>query len=159
VVTVGTVNTISSAWNVIPGTVELSGTFRTFSPAVRDTVNGRLKELVEGISAAHRCRGEYVRERGYEPTVNDPALVDFVLNTLSDVMGEERVERRNRPFMTGEDAGAYFQRVPGALIWIGCSSPSEKDPPNLHNPAFRVDLGTLPVGVCVHVNNAFAFLA
>jgi amidohydrolase len=159
VVTVGTVNTVSSAWNVIPGVVELSGTFRTFSPDVRETVSRRIGELAEGISAAHRCKGEYIREKGYEPTVNDPAVVDFVLRIAGEALGKEHAEFYAKPFMTGEDAGAYFRKVPGALIWIGCTDAKDLRPdiPNLHNPAFKVDLKTLPVGVAVHVNNALSW--
>jgi amidohydrolase len=159
VVTVGTVNTISSAWNVIPGVIELSGTFRAFSPDVRETVSRRVGELAEGISAAHRCSAEYIRDKGYEPTVNDPVMVDFVLQTARKFLGKEHAELYAKPFMTGEDAGAYFQRVPGALIWIGCTDTADLRPdiPNLHNPAFKVDLKTLPAGVAVHVNNALAW--
>jgi metal-dependent amidase/aminoacylase/carboxypeptidase family protein len=64
-----------------------------------------------------------------------------------------------KPFMTGEDAGAYFRTVPGALIWIGCTAAQDlrSDIPNLHNPGFKVDLQTLPAGVAIHVNNALAW--
>ena len=40
-------------WNVIPAEVVLRGSLRYFRAAVRDTVHGRLKALVEGIAAAH----------------------------------------------------------------------------------------------------------
>jgi amidohydrolase len=159
VVTVGTINTVSSAWNVIPGVIELAGTFRSFSPDVRETVNRRLEELAKGICIAHRCTAEYIRDKGYEPTVNDPAMVDCVLRTAAEFLGKEHAELHPKPFMTGEDAGAYFRKVPGALIWIGCTAARDlrADIPNLHNPAFEVDLETLPVGVAVHVNNALAW--
>ncbi|MDR1049051.1 MAG: amidohydrolase [Synergistaceae bacterium] len=159
VVTVGTVHTVSSAWNVIPGVVELTGTFRAFSPDVRETVSRRIGELAEGICAAHRCTGEYILERGYEPTLNDPGMVEFVLRTAGEFLGKEHAELHPKPFMTGEDAGAYFRKVPGALLWIGCTAAEDLRPdiPNLHNPAFKVDLRTLPVGIAVHVNNALAW--
>jgi amidohydrolase len=159
VVTVGTINTVSSAWNVIPGVIELAGTFRAFTPDVRETVNRRIEELAKGICVAHRCTAEYIRDKGYEPTVNDPAMVDFVLQTAAKFLGKEHVELHPKPFMTGEDAGAYFRKVPGALIWIGCTAARDlrADIPNLHNPAFKVDLKTLPVGVAVHVNNTLAW--
>jgi amidohydrolase len=157
VVTVGTINTVSSAWNVIPGVIELAWTFRSFSPDVRETVNRRLEELAKGICIAHRCTAEYVRDKGYEPTINDPNMVDFVLRTAAKFLGKEHTELYPKPFMTGEDAGAYFREVPGALIWIGCTADLRPDIPNLHNPAFKVDLETLPIGVAVHVNNALAW--
>ena len=117
----------------------------------------RIEELAKGICSAHRCAAEYIREKGYEPTVNDSAMVDFVLRAAGKFLGTEHAELYPKPFMTGEDAGAYFREVPGALIWIGCTAEGLADVPNLHNPAFKVDLETLPVGVALHVNNALAW--
>ena len=158
VITVGTVNTVSSAWNVIPGKVEIAGTFRTFSPETRTLVARRLGELSQGICAAHRCSGTFTRVEGWQSTINDEGMVSFALETAARLLGEGKAIRQAAPFMTGEDAGAYFRKVPGALIWLGCSPEGAIDPPNLHNPAFKPDTAALAIGVAVHVNNALAFL-
>ncbi|MEG0804197.1 MAG: peptidase dimerization domain-containing protein, partial [Pygmaiobacter sp.] len=56
VLTVGTVNTISSVWNATPGKVELSGTFRTYDDKVREHIAQRIGDVAASIAAAHRCK-------------------------------------------------------------------------------------------------------
>lgn len=157
VVTIGTVNTVSSSWNVIPEEIEITGTFRTFSMEVRQTVNNRLKNICENIAIAHRCTALYTRGEGYMPTVNDENLVNFVVSTAKRYLDEDKVFLTTKPFTGGEDVGAYFKKVPGTLIWLGCSEPNEENPASLHNPRFKVDLDALAVGVQVHVNNVISF--
>ena len=50
VLTIGTVHG-GTAFNVIAETVEMQGTIRTFSPAVRETVLTRLRVLLDGVTA------------------------------------------------------------------------------------------------------------
>ncbi|MDR1741147.1 MAG: amidohydrolase [Synergistaceae bacterium] len=162
VVTIGTVNTISSSWNVVPGSVEITGTFRAMTHEVRDMIGRRISEMARDIAAAHRCVAEYVLDKRYAPTINDEGMVKFVLETAGALLGKDNAVLFPRPFMTAEDAGAYFRVKPGALIWIGCTAKSDmgagKTVPNLHNPAFKVAPGTLPVGIALHVNNALSYL-
>lgn len=46
------------ALNVIPETVELKGTIRSFDPEVRDLVLERFNQIIEGVSQALGCRAE-----------------------------------------------------------------------------------------------------
>jgi len=46
------------AFNVIPETVELKGTIRSFDPEVRDLVLERFNQIIEGVSQALGCRAE-----------------------------------------------------------------------------------------------------
>lgn len=157
VVTIGTVNTISSSWNTIPEKIEITGTFRSFSVEVRETINKRLKEISEKISLAHRCIAVYTRKKGYMPTINDEKLAKFIFSIAKSYIPEKKVFFTTKPFTAGEDLGAYFQKVPGVLIWIGCADPNEENPVFLHNPNFKVFLETLAVGVQVHINNVLSF--
>lgn len=157
VVTIGTVNTISSSWNTIPEKIEITGTFRSFSVEVRETINKRLKEISEKISLAHRCIAVYTRKKGYMPTINDEKLAKFIFSIAKSYIPEKKVFFTTKPFTAGEDLGAYFQKVPGVLIWIGCADPNEESPVFLHNPNFKVFLETLAVGVQVHINNVLSF--
>ena len=51
VVTVGMVHG-GQRFNIIPAEVRLEGTVRTYSPEVRDTVERRMREIVEGITSS-----------------------------------------------------------------------------------------------------------
>lgn len=158
VVSVGTVNTISSFWNIIPGKVEITGTFRTFDAEVRETINTRLKEIAENICKAHRCKGEYIRDKGYYPTVNDENMSKLAVSVGNQCLGEGKAIMKEKPSTGGEDVGEYFKVVPGALIWMGCKKPDNKEITFLHNSKMIVDLDALDVGVMLHVNNAISFL-
>lgn len=157
VVTIGTVNTVSSSWNIIPEKIEITGTFRTFSTEVRETINKRLKEISGNIAAAHRCTAVYTRGKGYMPTINNDTIVEFVVSTAKRYLCKDKIFLETKPFTGGEDVGAYFKKVPGALIWLGCANPNKESPVSLHNPRFKVDLEALAVGVQVHVNNVISF--
>ena len=157
VVSIGTINTPSSSWNIIPEKVEITGTFRSFSADVREKIGTRIKELSENIAAAHRCKVVYDRGEGYKPTVNDEALAKFIMTSAKKYLGDENVYLNTKPFTAGEDVGAYFELVPGALMWLGCAHPEWEDADALHSPRFMIDLDALAVGVQVHVNNVLAY--
>lgn len=158
VLSVGTVNTISSAWNAIPERIEISGTFRTYDEEIRNKINSRIKETAEKIAEAHKCSAVYTRENGYFPTVNHPEVVNRIVEQAKEYLGKNNVITDAKPFAGGEDVGIYFSHVPGAMIFLGCSKSEEANPVDLHNPKFILDLDALGYGVMVHLNNIITFL-
>lgn len=158
VLSVGTVNTLSSVWNAIPEKIEITGTFRTYDEEVRNKINSRIEEMAKKIAEAHKCSSNYTREKGYFPTVNNPRIVNQIVEQAKIYLGDNNVITDIKPFAGGEDVGIYFSHVPGAMIFLGCAKPEDTNPVDLHNPKFTVDLNALSYGVMVHVNNIFAFL-
>ena len=156
VLSVGTINTPSSSWNIIPERVEISGTFRTFSTSLRERVAERIGEISENIAKAHRCKATYTRFRGYNPTINNEDMVELVKESAEEYL--KRVHLEDKPFTGGEDFGSYLREVQGALIWLGCGIPEEENPVFAHNPGFKVDLNALTLGVQVHVNTSLRYL-
>ncbi|MGH8595357.1 MAG: amidohydrolase, partial [Gammaproteobacteria bacterium] len=59
-----------NAWAVIPETVELRGTVRTFNPHVQTLIERRLREIGQGLAAAHGCEFSWRYEKRFPPTVN-----------------------------------------------------------------------------------------
>ncbi len=59
-----------TAENIIPQTARLRGTARSFVPEVRDLLERRLHELVEGIASAHGANARLTYRRGYPVTRN-----------------------------------------------------------------------------------------
>lgn len=159
VISVGTVNTVSSVWNAIPGQVKLSGTFRTYSEAARERIDLRIRELAEGIAAAHHCRARYEKETGYPPTVNDKAVAAVISEAAGKLLGTEQVDVNPEPLTGGEDVGLYFKEAPGAFVFLGCTDPDCTDYVDLHNPEFKISLDTLIYGAALHVNNVLALQA
>lgn len=158
VVSIGTVNTPSSSWNIIPEEVVLTVSVRALNSAVREYVITRLEELACGIAQAYRCKLDFKRLTGYMPTINDENMVALAEQTGAALLGEGHVTLQKEPFLTSEDVGYYFNQVPGALIWMGVKNEADSTAVAIHNPEFKIDLTALPIGVALHVNNAIAFL-
>ena len=82
-----------SADNIIPETAYINGTVRTFDRAVQSMVMRRLEEVVAGTAAAYGVQAVLDYEKGYPPTVNDPACTAFAAEVAAEV-GTRRGHRR-----------------------------------------------------------------
>jgi amidohydrolase len=135
-----------SAFNIIPEEVEITGTFRTFDAAVRDRLRKGLQELVVSVSEAFGGRAEYESFVEHVPVINDPEIAGLARRVAVGVVGEDRVIEP-RPLMVGEDIGEVQERVPGALVLLGCGNKEiQADFPH-HHPKFNIDERVLPIGV------------
>lgn len=130
------------AWNVIPPEVVLRGTARAFSPHVRDLVEFRIAEVVNGICAAHGATAEIRYERHYPPTINSPAETERAAEVLKELVGEQNLRRDLLPSMGAEDFSFMLQRCKGSYVWIGNGDGGE----GLHHPNYDFNDGILPLG-------------
>jgi hippurate hydrolase len=58
------------AFNVVPDSVQLVGTVRSFRPETRDLAEKRFREIVGKVADAMGCTTEIQYTRGYPPTIN-----------------------------------------------------------------------------------------
>ena len=134
--------------NIIPDSVEMRGTIRTFDEGMRDDVHERVKTLAESVAKGSRAGCTVCIEKNYPVTVNDPALTEAMLPTLQRVAGADKVQMV--PKVTGSEDFSYFQKlVPGLFFFVGATRP-EVDPakaPANHSPRFHVDERALLLGV------------
>ena len=144
VVTVGIVRG-GTRFNIIPGEVRLEGTVRTYDPRVQDTVERRMREIVDGVARAGGGSFEIEYERITPVVVNDPELTAWAVRTLGDVIGAERVSRAD-PWMAGEDFAHFANEAPGFFFFLGTQKPGTTSGGH-HTPTFRADDAALPVGV------------
>ncbi len=132
------------AWNVIPEQVLLRGTARSFKPAVRDAVEARMKQIVEGIAAAHGASANFMYKRNYPPTINHERETEIAAKVAADVVGEANVDRNPMPTMGGEDFAFMLEQKPGCYIFIG-NGPAEGGRV-LHSPHYDFNDEILPIG-------------
>ena len=135
--------------NIIPDSVELIGTIRTFDEGMRADVHARLARIAEHTAAAHGATVEHtIPMPGANPvTVNDPALTAQMLPSLRKAEGVDEV-REMGLIMGAEDFRLYAQKVPGLFFFVG-STPRGQDAaaaPANHSPLFFVDEASLQVG-------------
>jgi amidohydrolase len=146
-VTVGAVHG-GGAFNVIPNQVELSGTIRTYSPQVRETVLRRVREVVEGVAAACSATTDVEIVRLTPAVVNDPGVVEVVRAAAEAVVGPENVSSGVRT-MISEDAAFFTREVPGCYFFLGSANAERGLGAPHHNSRFDLDEDVLPVGVAV----------
>ena len=147
VVTIGTIHG-GLRENIIPDSVEMRGTIRTFDEEMRDDIHERVTYLAEAISRSARAGCTVCIKKNYPVTVNDPALTEAMRPTLARVAGPTHLALV--PKVTGSEDFSFFQRVvPGLFIFLGVT-PEDKDvskaAPN-HSPRFFIDERCLVTGV------------
>lgn len=143
--------------NVIPGSVELAGTVRTFDPALRAQIPELMERIVAGITAAHGARYKWDYERGYRPVINDERASELLRRSVVRAIGADALVEAT-PTMGGEDFSAYQQRVPGAFFFIGVRNEERGIVHPHHHECFDIDERALDYGTRIFVAAAMEFL-
>jgi amidohydrolase len=145
VITVGTING-GSGPNIVPETVEMTGTIRTYDEGVRAQVGSDIKLSSEKIAESAGATADVSVEPMYSTTVNDAQLTERMAPVLERV-ADGKVATADLPG-AAEDFSFFAQEVPGLYLFLGIT-PDAQDPataaPN-HNPEFFVDEKALVVG-------------
>ncbi|WP_238594641.1 M20 family metallopeptidase [Caenibacillus caldisaponilyticus] len=143
--------------NVIPGSVELVGTVRSFDAGLRKNVPKLMERVIQGITAAHGADYDFKYEEGYRPVINDRGVTAMMEEAVRDVFGEEAIARL-QPNMGGEDFSAFQQKAPGNFFYVGCGNPVKGIVYPHHHERFTIDEDALENGVKLFVHAAFKFL-
>jgi amidohydrolase len=135
-------------FNVIPDSVFLAGTVRTFYPEDRQMI----RELME-ISLENLNRQGYQTEwkytLGYDAVVNSSFGVDKVVKAAVSVLGSENVDSAAEPEGWAEDFAYYLQQRPGAFFMLGSGNSAKGIIEPLHSPRYDMDESTLTYGAAV----------
>ncbi|ODS24524.1 peptidase M20 [Candidatus Endobugula sertula] len=132
------------AYNVVPDSVTLSGTCRTFSSEVCDLLELRIQQQVNAIAEAFGATAELDYRRGYPATINTPAHAEICAAVAMDLVGTENVKLDMAPSMGAEDFSFMLQQKPGAYIWLG--NGADKESKSLHNPYYDFNDNILALG-------------
>lgn len=152
VVSVGTINA-GTAFNIIPGQVELSGTIRTFDDDVRDTVLSRLESISHGVAAGMDVEVDLQIDMLTPAVVNDPSATVLMRQAALDVLGEGNVLGGFRT-MGSEDMAYFLREVPGCYMFLGSANAERGLDFSHHSPRFDFDEAALPLGVAILVETA-----
>lgn len=128
-----------TASNVIPEYAEIDGTIRAISEATRVKVHDLIKQVAEGVAAAHGADVEVTVRRDYPVTVNDADKSDFMIELATTITGADNVFRLPNPVMGAEDFSFVLNKLPGAMMFLG-ATPRDRDftksAPNHSNRVF-----------------------
>jgi len=147
--------------NIIPDSVVMQGTVRTFDEEMRKDIKMRIRRTAESIAAAAGATAVVDFGTGNNPvTYNDPALTERMTPTLQRALGASNVQQIDL-VMPSEDFSLFQQKIPGMFFFLG-GVPKGQDPataPKNHSPSFFVDEGALPVGVKALTSLTIDYLA
>lgn len=132
VLTVGSIHS-GSKHNIIPGEAVLQGTVRTMSQTVREQVLHRLREVADGVCAAHGATAALHVRTGYPVLVNSPAETHLARAAATSALGASSVSVME-PSMGAEDFAFYLQERPGSFGRLGAAAPDDRERAGLHTP-------------------------
>jgi len=134
--------------NVLPDSVEMRGTLRSFDEAMREDAKRRIVTTAESIAAASGARAQVsFGPVTYSVTDNPAALTARMMPTLQRASGSRVVELPK--ISASEDFSEYQKQVPGLFVILG-ATPAGRTPQNAapnHAPDFDFDEGAMAVGV------------
>jgi amidohydrolase len=134
-----------SAFNIIPDTVEMTGTFRCFDNDLREKLLASLRRTTEGLAASLRCTARVENQFLTPALLNESAISTLTREVAATIVGADRVIAAEP--LTGSDDVAYFwQKVPGCYAFIGSAKPEWSPPPAGHNASFDIDESAMDVG-------------
>jgi len=161
IVTIGAINGGNRS-NVIPESVTMLGTIRTFGPEDEKMVIERIKQIAtktaEAAGAIAELKIPYSTH--YPVTYNNPTLVAKMLPALQATAGTDNVILRHAE--TGaEDFSFYEEKVPGIFLHLG-GLPKGADPlkaPAHHTANFYIDESGFTLGVKALCNLTLDYMA
>ena len=135
-----------SSHNVLPATVRVVGTVRTFDADVQDRIEESLRLITEGVAIASGTRMTVNYNRYYPATINNAEAVEEALKAAA---GVAHAEVAADPAFTSEDFGFMLQACKGAYIWLGQGRGNSDVP--LHHPRYDFNDDVLATGIRLHV--------
>ena len=127
--------------NVIPQHAQLRGTARALNDEVRQILQRRVPEVVEGTARLYGAKAKISYANGYPVLVNNERQTDFAAAVAREIAGNDKVETDVPPVMGAEDFAFMLHERPGAFIFVG-----NGDSAGLHHPAYNFNDEAIPVG-------------
>ncbi|KAJ6243649.1 metallopeptidase [Anaeramoeba flamelloides] len=124
-----------SSTNVIPQSVKMMGTFRSFNDKLREKAENQFMQILnltcEMYGATHSLEID-----AHRAVVNHEEAIDFIKEPVKEIAKEIVLDKR---IMAGEDFSYFLQKIKGALVLVGCKNENSKFINQLHSPKFLPD--------------------
>ena len=129
--------------NVLPGTATLKGDVRARLPADREEVARLMRQLAEGIGAAHGVTVSVKFNTEFIETINAPEPTHAAISTARSLGLEANGNRE--PMSFSEDFAHFSTAVPGCFLLMGNGQEGLCGQP-LHSDDYDFNDDLLPIG-------------
>ncbi|RYD99104.1 MAG: amidohydrolase [Sphingobacteriales bacterium] len=143
--------------NVIPESVTLKGTLRTFDESWRKEALRLIHEVVTSNCIAWGASAEIENPPGYPCLYNDEALTATVKDYAAAYLGAEYIKPLDMR-MTAEDFSFYTQEIPGCFFRLGTNRDNKEFMVPVHHPHFDIDEAALVTGAGTMAWAALSYL-
>lgn len=152
VISVCTIIAGEGAFNIIPDSIELRCTLRTFDMDLRAKLQARIETLCSHTAIALGGSARLEWKFGPPPVINDAALTERFRQVALGIVPS--VDTPN-PTMGGDDMAEFLARVPGVYFLVGSGAGYPH-----HHPKFDIDdIGSLPLATELLASAALEFAA
>ncbi|KAK6914786.1 Peptidase M20 [Dillenia turbinata] len=148
------------AFNVIPDSVIIGGTFRAFLYESLRQLKQRIEEVITGQAAVFRCNAtvDFLEENPlFPPTINNKELHGHFHQVAGNMLGVHNVKEM-QPLMGSEDFSFYQEVIPGYFFFLGMRNNTRGNLPSMHSPYFQINEDVLPYGAALHASVALTHL-
>lgn len=158
VISVGRINS-GIRENIIPETLEMSGTIRTLDAEMQKIIHEKIRLTATKIAESAGARAEVIIDKKTPVTYNDEKLTLQMVSSLQKAAGEKNVIEIN-PDTGAEDFAYYQEKVPGMFFFVG-ACPPETDPAKAashHTPDFMMDERSMLTGLKAMLQLTFDYM-
>jgi len=133
-------------FNVIPQTVELTGTIRSFHSETRQKIIARLKDIAEGVALAFGCEARVEITEVTPPVINNASVAKIILSKTVAHFPELKINTQYRSLVS-EDYSLFLNQIPGCFMFFGSGIKNESFRYGHHHPKFNIDEAVMPLAV------------
>lgn len=144
--------------NIIPNSVEIEGTIRTFNNDVRKFISERIEQILKGITFAYNAEYDYEYEFKYPPLINDYEVTKDFADSSLRILDQDDIIKLKEPLMSGEDMAYFLEEIPGTFFYLSNIAKVEDKYYPHHNSKFDLDENLLYLGSSLLVNYTFHYL-
>lgn len=166
VLTIGTMNAGTAA-NVIPDTVVMGGSIRTFDEDTRNYIKKRMTDIAVGVAGAFRATAEVTFGSGCPTLVNDAELSRCACSYVKELLGEKNAFSVEELQAAGggasksagsEDFAYVTHEVPSVMLALAAGQPEKGYKYPQHHPMVTFDEDALDAGSAVYAYTALRWL-
>lgn len=147
VVTIGTIEGGRMS-NIIADEVKLSGTVRSFDPAVRDAMEQQIAQTASSTAQAYGAVCEMEYQRCTPAVINEPDATAHARSAVSALFGDAAMVHLEKT-TGGEDFAWFMERIPGCYLFIGAEPVDGSACYPHHHACFEIDEQALVSGAAI----------
>lgn len=136
----------NGATNVIPDSVYLEGTFRTFDESWRADAHERMVKMAVGIAESMGATCDFEVRKGYPFLINEPQITELCRAYAVEYLGAEQVVELD-VWPAAEDFSYYSQEISACFYRLGTGNKSQGITAAVHTPNFDIDETALKTSI------------